>query len=487
MTNSRLDNTFRGARNLQFNQVVRGLVGRNDQRDVYRFTTSSSVDFSLAFRGLGKDARVKLLRGDSSIRGTASHRTPLTISKKVGNQSNQLSTTLERGVYYIEVQSVGRQTTTTYSLRASATRTKSDPSPNEPGETGATARNLGVFSGQFSNQDAVSNTDPDYYKFTLAQISDFNATVSPSTAAISLYLDANNNGLIDNSERFSRPGTTITRTVAPGVYFLEVKPSSSSSTPIQYDLAIAATPNPGTLSVDPGDLPATAFNLTSLSATPIKEFVGGFDSRDYYKFTLPQISNLNISIDSLLDSASADADLYFDLNNNGAIDEGELLAEGSEGFNISRAVLPGTYFVEVESSAPTRYDLIVAATPDPGNLSTSPGKSTVTAYDLGNSPGNQILKDYVGSFNNFDYYRFSLNSPALFKARVNAVSFVNSSASMALYRDANNDGFIQATELVDVGSLANNDINRTLQAGVYFLQITNNSNGTRYDLTLGAS
>lgn len=486
MTNSRLDNTVRDARNLQLNTVVRDLVGRSDRRDVYRFTASSSVDFSLAFRGLRKNVRVRLLQSDSSNGETALYRTSLTATRRVSNQSNQLSATLERGVYYIEVQSVGQQATTTYSLRASATITKSDPFPDEPGETGATARNLGVLSGQLSNQDAVGNADPvDYYKFTLAQISDFNATVS-STTAMRLYFDANNNGLIEISEQISRSSTTITRTVSPGTYFLEVRPSISPVTPIQYELAIAAIPNPGSLSVDPGDLPATAFTLTSLSATPIKEFVGEFDSRDYYRFTLPQISNLNISIDSLLDSAEADTALYFDFNNNGSIDEGERFEASLEGSDISRIVLPGTYFLEVESSAPTRYDLIVTATPDPGNLSTSPGRSTVTAYDLGNFSGTQTLRDYLGTFNNFDYYRFNLNSPIEFTARITSVPFIG---SMALYRDANNDSFLYPSELVSAGASSSPstngfDINGTLEPGVYFLQVTSNFSGTRYDLTL---
>lgn len=489
MANALSDNAVRGARNLRFNRVVRDLVGRSDRIDFYKFTASSSIDFSLTLSGLRANANVRLLNRNRAL---------ITASAKPGRQSESIVETLAAGTYYIQVQVVGRQNTP-YSLRASATPVQSPSSGgDDSGGTLATARNLGSLSTEYRTQESIGDTDAaDYYRFTLSQISDFNAVVISRNVPIDLYSDANNNGLAEADERLvnGRGDYNISGTLLPGTYFLELKSSRSFST--QYELAIAAVPNPSitNLPTDPGNSTSTALNLTSFPTAPIKDFVGAFDSKDYYKFTLSQISNLNVDISGLLRTVSAD--LYYDANTNGLIDEGELLESGAEGVNnsfglsnISRAVLPGTYFLEVETSSnfSTQYELAIAVTPQPSNLTTDPGNTASTAYNLGAFLGIQTLRDFVGRFDELDYYKFTLNAPRSFNAQVINPLGTGSLTFMTLYRDGNNNGSIDDGELVDISGFF--DISQQqLQPGTYLLKVepSRNNVSVQYDLTIGVS
>ncbi|MBD1851884.1 PPC domain-containing protein [Leptolyngbya sp. FACHB-711] len=466
MVRRRSDDTFQGARNLQLNRATGGALGHSDRVDFYKFKASSPINFHLTLNNLQADARVKLLNG---------RRVSVGVSDQTGFQTEQIITTLEAGTYYIQVRLPGRRGSTRYSLRASSV-------PAEPGETTAIARNLGILSGDMRLSESVSNSDRlDYYKFTLSQISNINVNIDgvSSPALVSLYFDANNNGLIDNGEQFDSgsDGNTIARTVLPGTYYLQVESLFGSSS--QYNLSIAAAPDPSNLPTDPGNTASTAFNLSTFPATA-RDFVGTFDSSDYYKFTLPQINDINVNINGL--SRTTFVNLHFDANNNGLIDSGERLESGSDNDTIARTVLPGTYYLEVDSfGSATRYDLIVEAKPNPGNLPVDPGNRAAIAYDLGTPLENQTIQDFVGAFDELDYYKFKLNTARTLNVNIDGLA---ATASVTLYFDANNNGLIDSGEWVTSGS-DNSTISRVLQTGTYFLEVNTFSNATRYNLNLG--
>lgn len=183
--------------------------------------------------------------------------------------------------------------------------------------------------------------------------------------------------------------------------------------------------------------------------------------------------------------------LYRDANNNGLADSNETLTyvdSDRDGSNISKLLTPGSYLIGVEEyrSTTARYDLALAATPYPDYTSAGdPGDRPLTARDLGIFPGTFTTKNYVGDLDEADYYKFSLNQTQNFNASFSAVP---SPISMALYRDTNNNGFLDSGERVSdkygYGYQANN-ISQILTSGVYFLAIEQYSSySAQYDLTL---
>jgi hypothetical protein len=151
--------------------------------------------------------------------------------------------------------------------------------------------------------------------------------------------------------------------------------------------------------------------------------------------------------------------------------------------------LPGTYFLEVETSSSfsTQYELAIAVTPQPSNLATDPGNTASTAYDLGTFLGIQTLNDFVGRFDELDYYKFTLNAPRFFNAEVVNLLGTGSLTSMNLYRDTNNDGFVGSSDLVASGGFFN--IFEQLQPGTYFLEVkpSRDNVSVQYNLTIGVS
>lgn len=470
-TNRRIDNTFRSARTLRPNRVLQNSLGDKDRVDFYKFTASNQVDVSLKLRGLQANANLRLFN---------SRRRPIRASRQPAKQAELIVATLNPGTYFLEVQMVGCKKNTPYKLRTSVALA-------EPGESTSTARNLGFLSQTFQIREFVNTNDPlDYYKFTLPQISNFTASIDglPQTALMDLYYDANNNGRIDDGERLDggQDGTVINRTMLPGAYFLDVKTAKDAST--RYDLFFSATPNPSNLLTDPGNAASVAFDLGAFPNTTAKDFVGAFDSVDFYKFILPEISDFTANIDGL--SETVLMDLYYDANNNGAIDDDERLDSGRDGTAISRTMLPGTYFLEVNTfgNSSTRYDLFLSTTPNPSNLPVDPGNLVDRSYDLGNFVGIQSLKDFVGSFDRLDYYKFSVDTARTLNASVDGLS---QTALIDLFFDANGDGAVDMSERLERGRDSSN-IARTLEAGSYLLRVsTFSSSSTRYDLNLEIS
>ena len=199
------------------------------------------------------------------------------------------------------------------------------------------------------------------------------------------------------------------------------------------------------------------------------------------------MGNFNANIAGVIDSAIMR--LYRDANNNGLVDSSESLAyvySDQDGNNISQLLAPGSYLIGVEKyKVAARYDLALAATPYPDYTpAVDPGDRPLTARDLGNFSGTFTTKDYVGNLDAKDYYKFSLNQTQNFNASFSAVPDL---ISMYLYRDANNNGFIDSGERVDSreGYQANN-ISQILTPGVYFLSIERyfSYSASRYDLTI---
>lgn len=488
MSISRKDNTLGGAKNLRElgnTKSIAGFVGKQDKIDFYKFTLARSSNIALSLTRLKANADVTLLNNSGVT---------IASSNQLKKLPESIATTLEAGTYYIRVNR--RQGNTRYKLEITAT--------TEPGSSLESALDTGTLAGDATYQGSIGNANQaDYYKLNLSQNSDFYASLNGLTVStdLNLIVDANNNGFVDGDERiatgysFYSDNTAVSRTLPPGVYFVEVRTLSSNSS--SYSLTLSATAKPGNIPTDPGDSLTTAHNLSKISGKFIaKDLVGAIDQTDYYQFTLKQISEFSATLSRL--SESVDIDLIFDANKNGFLDGKETIAAGYGSTfgndSISETLPPGTYLIRVESSSynNTIYDLNLSVVPKPSNLLFDPGSSLGKAYNLGalssgTLSSDRVVQDFVGTLDKADYYKFTLDKAGDFNATLSGLS---DAVTIELVRDLNHNGLIDGNERIDYGNGStsyNYPIATSLPAGTYFIEVEPGySTSTAYTLTLSS-
>jgi hypothetical protein len=513
MSISSKDNTLRSARNvgrLSGSKRINGLLGLKDKIDFAKFTLSEVSEFELTLgRVAGRASASVTLRNN---RGSVLQ------SFKGGASAKAFKSTLAEGTYYIGIQRLRGEVN--YKIVAEATKAGTGgaipnppgvvptppgttPTPPNPGTSLSTANDIGILSGTYTNRGFVGTTDPvDLYKFTLNDSANLQARVDSSSAStkVELIRDINNNGLIDNGEvlvsdtDFSAPHlSSVTEDLPPGTYALRIT-SGSSSASTQYQLNLVATLFGGNISPEPGNTLPVARDLGAFSGTfSAKEYVGKIDSNDFYKFTLNDISNLQISAKS--SSATTEIKLIRDSNNNGLVDNGEILASDTDFSSpflssVTQDLPAGTYFVGVEprgTTSSTLYELNLVAAPFGGNISPDPGNTVPTARNLGALSGTFSAKEHVGILDSDDFYKFTLNNADNLQARVTGSS---ANTRIQLIQDINNNGLIDNGETIasdsNFSSTFLSQITRDVQAGTYLIRVnTVNSNAsTNYSLSL---
>lgn len=377
--------------------------------------------------------------------------------------------------------------------------------PTEIGNTLDTAFSLDVLRGNRSVTQFVGTTDrDDYYRFTLASTSNFNLSLNglSDSAYAELIFDSNGNNVYDDGERlYSGYGSSyssgeINETLGAGTYFIRVYTYYDSDN-TNYTLGVSATATtPPTTPRDPGNTLGTAFNIGPVSGNrSVREFVGSADRDDYYRFTLASTSNLNLSLNSLSDYA--ELEIIFDSNGNGQVDYNETLGNGygdsNDNASISSPLGAGTYFIRVNAyygSTNTNYTLEVSATATLGTTPTDPGSTLGTAFNIGIVSGSRTsVREFVGSVDHDDYYRFTLASTRSLNLSLSGLS---DSAYAELIFDSNGNGVYDYDESLysTSGSSSNSGtINRTLGAGNYFIRVYTSeysSYNTNYTLSLFA-
>ena len=114
-----------------------------------------------------------------------------------------------------------------------------------------------------------------------------------------------------------------------------------------------------------------------------------------------------------------------------------------------------------------------------------PGSNIATALDLGAIPNQLNYSQFVGKDDPNDFYRFTLQNNSDFSLVLGAVS---NETKVDLIKDFNNNNQVNSGDgdILDYSygrSSSNGEINRALEAGTYYIQVSNNS-GTNYDLRL---
>jgi hypothetical protein len=203
----------------------------------------------------------------------------------------------------------------------------------------------------------------------------------------------------------------------------------------------------------PGSTFGTAQNIGTLTSFQIGESINDTSYLDFYKFTLTSPRDVVLQVNGT-SQGSLVAEIFIDRNSNGLIDTGDKLyssfgigAGGSGG--ISTALGTGTYYAAVWRSTlatVTNYRLQVVATSINSSFATDPGNSLATAHNLGNLSGINQFKEFVGSTDPIDFYKFSLTGTNDIKLILSGVQ--DDYLNVRICQDRNGNGLIDTGEVL---------------------------------------
>jgi hypothetical protein len=263
---------------------------------------------------------------------------------------------------------------------------------------------------------------------------------------------------------------------------------------VQPRAAATLASNPELVTVAPTNLPSTPFwsnpeetlgtarDLGSLSddATRLSGWVGATDTIDFYRF---QLNGYHLNVNLIGLGADADLRVIRDVNNNGIIDYGEILASSSrdgtydETINLS-GLVSGDYFVEVvRFSGDTSYALQVS------NSYTNDLLGVET--DLGDLSGAQVFSGHIDNDNTSDVYKFTAST--VYNVNI-SLTGLSADADVRLIQDTNSNGIVDSDDVVAYSSRGWTDaekITSAIPGWNYFVQV-NQWNGSS-DYHLGIS
>jgi hypothetical protein len=329
----------------------------------------------------------------------------------------------------------------------------------------------------------------DQYRFSVTSPRVLNVVTSENggTSTISLYKDTNNNGLSESTEIVASTGAAsfnqLVQNIGPGTYNIQVRASTGGG---KYTLYAEARPDQA------GNTLATARNLGIVNGlTSVNDYVSVSDTVDLYRFTASAAGTVSAQLTPQF--GNANLALIRDANNNGVVDAGEILASssltGTQPDRVSRSIAAGNYFLRVNYADPSgaaRHFLTFHTD--------YAGSTTATARNVGALAGTRVFDDwasqeYLGGISDrVDLYKFSLTSTKSVTARTTGV-LSGEDLALQIYRDANNNGILEANELVaatDKPNSPNEQLVRSLGAGTYFARVVGVNGDTNYRLSLTA-
>jgi trimeric autotransporter adhesin len=451
------DNTLATAQKLGAIAGTRNFVDSvsgSDPNDFYQFTLNSTSTYRFSLNGLSADADLDLLDRNGRV---------LYSSNNGGNTAEVLSGSLAAGTYYLQIYSYGNAQTN-YNLQLIAQAVAIDLA----GNTLAAAKNLGAISGTQTFQDFVGSTDGnDYYRFTLANSSNFSLNLSGLQSDSDVELLDSHGQQIAYSNGAGNASESLQQLLSAGTYYVRVFSYASADT--RYSLKLVATVS---TAIDAGNTLATARNIGLLSGDrSFQDNLNITDLNDYYRFSLNRYSAFYFTVNGL--AANADVQL---LNSKGET----LTASTASGMTMEsgkRALEAGTYYLRVLSAdrQNTSYNLRMVANPLAPDTA---GNSLTTARSLGILGSNRTWQDFVGSRDAEDYYQFILPRTSNFSLNLFGLG---ADADVQLL-NASGQVITASTN----GSNLSESITRLLSAGIYYIQVSRYSGDTLYDLRLGA-
>ncbi|HBL11906.1 MAG TPA: hypothetical protein DD379_10955, partial [Cyanobacteria bacterium UBA11162] len=196
--------------------------------------------------------------------------------------------------------------------------------------------------------DWVGSADTnDYYRFSIGTQSNLSLTLNGLSGDANIRLLNINGSIIQGSYNGGTTVDTISRTLNAGTYFARVYPMTGVNT--YYNLSFNATPV-----VPPTNEPGNTLGTATVQSSAIfsrNEQVSSSDTNDFYRFNVGNSGIFTANLTGL--TGDADVRLIRDGNNNGQIDQGEVVAWQWERQTRSESIRSflnsGNYFLQVMS------------------------------------------------------------------------------------------------------------------------------------------
>ncbi len=239
------------------------------------------------------------------------------------------------------------------------------------------------------------------------------------------------------------------------------------------DTAIVMLDGKATLIEQDNTLSAARIVTVGATTSTYRDWVGTTDTNDYYKFTLSNTSNFNLTLNGL----GADANVQL-LNSSGSVIQSSTNG-GTTQDTISRSLSGGTYYVRVYpmSGVNTNYNLSLAATPvySIGSLSLNQTQSgSLSTTDRANpTRSGSFSDDYrLSGFSTGQQVQLNMSSTAF----DSYLQLVNESTGQVIQFDD------------DSGGNNNSRLTFTAQSGVnYLVRATSYGSNSTGSYTLNAA
>ena len=222
---------------------------------------------------------------------------------------------------------------------------------------------------------------------------------------------------------------------------------------------------------------AMARDLGVLGATPVvrEGTVGPDDPRDFFRFTVPDWSELSITLTGM----QADADIAL-LDENGEHLADSVLA-GSAPEEIGFLAAAGTYYIQVYVyEGETPYVLTASATPSSPPPEDSAGDTPDTARALGDLTGGEAtVEEWVGHSDAVDFLSFNVTERSRLEITMTGMQ---ADADITLEDDF---GSVLASS-VEAGA-ADEFMSVDVEPGTYYLRVVPYTSNTPYVVSIRAS
>ncbi|QDU82216.1 hypothetical protein Pla110_39710 [Polystyrenella longa] len=240
-------NDMASARNLgvlNADKLIRDVIGGRDTQDLYRFEILADATVAIDLSGINEQVYFSLYHNSNgnSLLESFEDLERLSISSETS-----LIDDLPAGEYYILVEPRWDYSNTAYTLNLS--QTPLSVTPTDPGDTIATAYDLGTLTSNLSASQVIGAGDPsDLFRFEI--LSDLDVTLNLTGlrehSTMELFADSNGNEILENSEgiqfRNSTQEISMTESLTAGVYFIRVaRHNDDDSSAFSLDILATAS------------------------------------------------------------------------------------------------------------------------------------------------------------------------------------------------------------------------------------------------------
>lgn len=326
-------------------QNIGNLNGEADYRSqgstkqLYRFNLNRSSRLKFSLDQVSGKSSLQLLKADGSE-----------LKRAKDSRKQAFDTRLKSGDYYVQVATGGKAR---YKLNLKGAGRAIDA-----GDEISEALDAGTLSGaqrSFRQRVGGRSDRQDFYQIDLATDGTVDLSLRDFRQDVDLMLLDDNGTEVARSASDGRSNESIQQALKAGTYFVQVSPFSSRG---KYTLAmveegggtIVSSPKPSNLPIsyngNSGD------NSSSIQSSPIfsqSGQVSATKSSNFYGFNVNQSGVFTANLTGL--TGDADVRLVQDTNNNGAIDQGEVLAwqweRGTGNESIRKFVGAGNYLLQV--------------------------------------------------------------------------------------------------------------------------------------------